>query len=132
MGFDAFFFWRIDWQDHNIRNSTKEYEFIWRGSQTLGKQTEIWSHTLYSDYCYFPGFGFEWGADPIQDDPRLFDVNVKERADAFAQEARRRSISYKTNQVLSFFGCDFQFQNALVNFKVNLIYICKLIDPEYG
>lgn len=48
MGFDAFFFGRIDYQDHAIRNETKELEFVWRGSTSLGKESEIWSHNLYS------------------------------------------------------------------------------------
>lgn len=133
MGFDAFFFGRIDWQDHQIRNESRELEFIWRGSQSLGKKTEIFSHVLYTDYCYLPGFGFEWGAEPIQDDPRLFDVNVKERADAFAAEIRKRSLAFKTNQIFSFFGCDFQFENAHINFK-NMDKLIKFINshPEYN
>ena len=55
MGFDAFFFGRIDYQDHAIRNATQELEFVWRPSTSLGAETDIFTHVLYSDYCYLPG-----------------------------------------------------------------------------
>ncbi len=42
------------------------------------------SCTYVGYYCYPTGFGFEDGDPPIQDDPRLFDNNVKSRADLFA------------------------------------------------
>jgi hypothetical protein len=41
MGFDAFLFGRIDYQDHNIRNDNQQLEFIWRGSNSLGEQVGI-------------------------------------------------------------------------------------------
>jgi hypothetical protein len=48
MGFDAFFFGRIEYDEHALRNATKGLEFVWRGSNSLGKDTQIWSHVLYS------------------------------------------------------------------------------------
>ena len=35
IGFDALFFGRIDYQEHNQRASKQELEFIWRGSKSL-------------------------------------------------------------------------------------------------
>lgn len=61
------------------------------------------------DYCYLHGFAFEGGDEPIQTDSRLFDVNVKERADFFASEIEYLSQIYATDQILIFMGCDFQF-----------------------
>jgi hypothetical protein len=46
--YSAFFFGRIEYTEHAIRNATKELEFVWRGSQSLGKKTEIFTHVLYS------------------------------------------------------------------------------------
>eukprot|EP01119_Soliformovum_irregulare_P005383 TRINITY_DN1714_c0_g1_i1.p1 TRINITY_DN1714_c0_g1~~TRINITY_DN1714_c0_g1_i1.p1 ORF type:complete len:977 (+),score=300.90 TRINITY_DN1714_c0_g1_i1:52-2982(+) len=117
MGFDAFFFGRIDYKDHDIRNETKQLEFVWRGSQSLGAETEIFTHVLYTDYCYLPGFGWEYGAEPIKWDPNLQDVNIKERADDFANQVRRRAWSNQTPNLLVPFGCDFQFENAHMEFK---------------
>lgn len=66
------------------------------------------------------GFCFECDDPPIQDDPRIFNVNVKERADKFVAEMKKRSISFRTPNILIPFGSDFQYQNANVNFKVSL------------
>jgi hypothetical protein len=41
MGFDAFFFGRIDYHDHIIRSENQQLEFVWRGSSSLGKQVGI-------------------------------------------------------------------------------------------
>jgi hypothetical protein len=114
---------------------------VWRGSVSLGESTEIFTDVLYSmptcyqaltfagDYCYLQGTAWEWGDDPIQDDPRLFDVNVENRANFFAQQVstlfkgshklqvRTRASTVRTNNVLIPFGCDFQFENAVINFK---------------
>jgi len=117
MGFDAFFFGRIDYSEHDYRNKTSELEFIWRGSENFGSETEIWSHVLYTDYCYLHGYNWESGDDPIQDDPRLYDENVREKADQFAAQLRQRAASNKHNNVLVPFGCDFQFEKAPINFK---------------
>lgn len=65
--------------------------------------------TFAADYCYPPGFGFEWGDDPIQDDPDLFDMNIQARCDAFAAEVRKRSLAYRHDNILIPFGCDFQY-----------------------
>jgi lysosomal alpha-mannosidase len=55
MGFDAFFFGRIDYQDWAVRNETQQFEFIWRGSNSLGQEIDIFSHVLYAGYCFMHG-----------------------------------------------------------------------------
>jgi len=32
---------------------------------------------VLADYCFLPGFAWDYGAELIQDDPDLFDVNIK-------------------------------------------------------
>eukprot|EP01118_Nematostelium_gracile_P016074 TRINITY_DN6577_c0_g1_i2.p1 TRINITY_DN6577_c0_g1~~TRINITY_DN6577_c0_g1_i2.p1 ORF type:complete len:961 (+),score=254.85 TRINITY_DN6577_c0_g1_i2:83-2884(+) len=130
MGFDAFFFGRIDWQEHNWRGATNQMEFIWRGSQSLGKQTEIFAHLLYSDYCYLQGTSWEGGDQPIQDDNRLYGVNIKQMADQYAKQIRERAAyGYITNNILAPFGCDFAFQNAHRNFK-NMDKLMRFINEN--
>jgi len=133
MGFDGFFFGRIEYTEHNLRNESKELEFVWRGSESLGSNTQIFTHVLYTDYCYLPGFAFEYGDTPIQDDPNLFDMNVEERCDTFAALVRQRSNSYLTPNILVPFGCDFRYENAIINFK-NIDKMIKYINthPQYG
>lgn len=41
LGFDGVLLGRIDYQDKDFRMSTKTPEFVWRGSQSLGKRHYI-------------------------------------------------------------------------------------------
>jgi hypothetical protein len=43
---------------------------------------------------------------------------VKERADLYVSIAKRRAEAYRTNHLLIPIGEDFQFMNAVQNFKV--------------
>jgi hypothetical protein len=46
----AFFFSRIDYQDYALRNKTKEMEIVWRGSESLGQETEIFTSVMYGSW----------------------------------------------------------------------------------
>eukprot|EP01102_Stenamoeba_stenopodia_P022689 TRINITY_DN9548_c0_g1_i1.p1 TRINITY_DN9548_c0_g1~~TRINITY_DN9548_c0_g1_i1.p1 ORF type:complete len:992 (-),score=225.36 TRINITY_DN9548_c0_g1_i1:87-2999(-) len=117
-GFNAIFFARIDYQDYAVREASQNLEFVWRPSKSFGANSDIFAHSLYGlTYCYPNDFAFEWGDDPIQTDPRLFNPNVAAKAQDFADQMRQRAQNYRTNQILVTFGCDFQFQDAIINFK---------------
>ena len=63
MGFDGFFFARIDYDDKKHRLIDKRMELVWRGSQTLGQATEIFTSVLYDGYGPPRGFCFDRGCD---------------------------------------------------------------------
>ena len=63
MGFDGFFFARIDYDDKKHRLSDKRMELVWRGSETLGQATEIFTGVLYDGYGPPKGFCFDEGCD---------------------------------------------------------------------
>ena len=90
VGFDALFFGRIDWQDHDYRIARKDLEFLWRASPSLGAAGQIFSGAFQSGN-YGPPGGFCWdyfcGDDPVQDDPRLNDMNVQYLTNLFHQRA---------------------------------------------
>jgi lysosomal alpha-mannosidase len=74
---------------------------------------------LGATYCQQPGWDFESETvAPIQTDPRLFNLNVKTRADQFRALINDIGDIYATDNVLFTFGCDFQYSNAHINFKV--------------
>jgi len=129
MGFEGFFFGRIDYQEQQWRNDTREMEFMWRNSKSFGQETDMWSHVLYASYSYLTGFAWEYGDEPVQDDPRLFNYNVKRRADVFAELVRERAATIKHNNVLIPFGEDFQFEKGNVNFK-NMDKLIKYINDH--
>eukprot|EP01119_Soliformovum_irregulare_P015649 TRINITY_DN4429_c0_g1_i8.p1 TRINITY_DN4429_c0_g1~~TRINITY_DN4429_c0_g1_i8.p1 ORF type:complete len:877 (-),score=245.06 TRINITY_DN4429_c0_g1_i8:14-2644(-) len=131
MGFDAFFFGRIDYQEHELRNRTKQLEFVWRGSQSLGAETDMFSHVLYTGYGFLPGFSFQRKDQPIMWDPELQDMNIKEMADDFASQIRQRARSNQTPNVLVPFGSDFQFENAHMLFK-NMDHLIDYLNANQG
>eukprot|EP01102_Stenamoeba_stenopodia_P015593 TRINITY_DN5339_c0_g2_i1.p1 TRINITY_DN5339_c0_g2~~TRINITY_DN5339_c0_g2_i1.p1 ORF type:complete len:739 (+),score=160.21 TRINITY_DN5339_c0_g2_i1:334-2550(+) len=49
-------------------------------------------------------------------DERLFNYNIDQKAETFAQEMYNRSLVYQTDQIFVTFGCDFRYQNAIMNF----------------
>ena len=63
MGFDGFFFARIDYDDKKHRLNDKRMEMVWRGSETLGQTTEIFTGVLYDGYGPPKGFCFDEGCD---------------------------------------------------------------------
>ena len=63
MGFDGFFFARIDYDDKKHRLNDKRMEMVWRGSETLGQATEIFTSVLYDGYGPPKGFCFDRGCD---------------------------------------------------------------------
>ena len=119
MSFESFFFARIDYADIKKRRVEQRMELKWRGSQSLGAATEILTGILYNGYGPPSTFSFDilTGDPPMQDDPRLFDFNVKERVDLFIKSACEQALSYKSGHIMLTMGSDFNYQNAHTWFK---------------
>jgi len=136
MGFNGFFFARSDYQDYELRNKTKSLESIWRSSPSLGSRTDIFTHILYdSTYCEPEGFSFQDNnVQPVMSDKTLEGYNLDKRADALVNHAKKMTLSYQSNNVLITFGCDFQYQDATINFK-NMDLLMEYINQnsaKYG
>ncbi len=52
MGFDAIFMGRIEYSEHDYRNSTKQLEFVWRPYEEYGDQYDIFTHILISNFFF--------------------------------------------------------------------------------
>jgi hypothetical protein len=117
MGMDAFGLNRIDYREKDRRKATKELEFIWRGSNSLGEETQLFAHVLDSHYGTPKEMNFD-GNLRINADSRLptFGVNLRSTADAFAKMARSRAVWYRHDQLLIPYGNDFDHQNAFKSF----------------
>jgi lysosomal alpha-mannosidase len=60
MGFDAWFFARIDYQDKNKRMNEKSLEWVWRpNAESLGTDTQILTHALFQHYSSPSNFNFD-------------------------------------------------------------------------
>ncbi|CAF4081263.1 unnamed protein product [Adineta steineri] len=131
MGFDGLFFGRADYQDLQKRNTTKSMEMIWKASANLGRQSWLFTGILPRRYSTPATFSFDFIApdDPIIDDVNLPDYNIPERVQTFIQTAQNESMEYATNHIIMTFGGDFQYQNALGNYK-NLDKLIKYVNDQ--
>ena len=129
MSFDGFFFGRIDEEDKQKRLKEKRMEMVWRGSRNFEALTQIFTGELYNGYGPPGGFCFdEFCSDqPIMDDKRLFDVNVKERVNAFVAEVCDQATHFKTKNVILTMGSDFMYENANLWYK-NLDKLIKYVN----
>ena len=82
MGFDAWFFARLDYKDKERRMNDKELEFVWRPSENLGNDVQIFTHTLYAHYSAPHGFDFDSTSNdvPWVNDEKSKDFNSDSEA----------------------------------------------------
>ena len=80
MGFQSFFFARIDYQDKDKRMSEKGLEMLWYPKLTNPDNSNyIFTHVNYYHYSPPPGFCFDLvchGTDPIRDDETMEGYNI--------------------------------------------------------
>ncbi|XP_059093937.1 lysosomal alpha-mannosidase-like [Tigriopus californicus] len=114
MGFDGLFFGRLDYADKAQRLKTKTMEMIWKGSDSLGKSSWLFTGALFNGYSPPRGFCFDIFCDdePIMDNPRLHDYNVNRRVDEFFKAVKDWSEGYSTNHIMMPMGEDFNYNNA--------------------
>ncbi|WRX19689.1 Glycoside hydrolase family 38 [Theobroma cacao] len=119
VGFDSFFFGRIDYQDRIKRKKEKSLEVIWRGSKSLGSSAQIFAGAFPKNYEPPPGFYFEVNDDSpiVQDDISLFDYNVQDRVNDFVAAAISQANITRTNHIMWTMGTDFKYQYAHTWFR---------------
>jgi len=79
MGFDAWFFARLDYQDKQLRLLENGMEWLWRPFfGHFGTDKQIFTHAMYQHYSAPSGFNFDTYSDdePIVDDPSLSTYNL--------------------------------------------------------
>ncbi|UJR26763.1 hypothetical protein I4U23_008078 [Adineta vaga] len=131
MGFDGLFFGRADYEDYQTRNRTKTMEMVWKASANLGDQSWLFTGILPNGYGAPGSFCFDYRCsdNPIMDDNRRNDVNIRERVQTFIQTAHNEAAGYATNHIVMTFGGDFQYEDANQNFK-NLDKLIKYVNAE--
>ncbi len=86
MGFDAWFFARLDYQDKDRRLAAQEMEWLWRPFfDHFGTDKQIFTHALYQHYSAPSGFNFDTYSndDPIVDNKNLSTYNVDDKIAQF-------------------------------------------------
>lgn len=117
MGFDAWFFTRVPDTRVVAGKRDKTLEFVWRASSSLpDHQTEIFAHIFESYYCMpLPDFAFELGSD--KGAPPATAANVEYLAEKLVNMTKTRAEWFLTENVLIPWGCDYQYQNAELNYN---------------
>jgi len=131
MGFKAFFFGRIDYQDKAQRLNTSAMEMVWVPQTSQGNENAIFTAVNYYLYMHPPGFNFDMYSNdkPIGFDPNLEDYDLPQRADQFVAWFRQMSQSYKSSDLFHTLGEDFAFQDGHMDFK-NYDRLMKYINSQ--
>ncbi|XP_036278768.1 lysosomal alpha-mannosidase isoform X2 [Pipistrellus kuhlii] len=132
MGFDGFFFGRLDYQDKLVRKAKLEMEQVWRGSASLKPPAaDLFTGVLPN--MYNPPDNLCWDvlcADkPIVDDRRSPEYNAENLVAYFLKLAKDQSQFYRTNHTVMTMGSDFQYENADMWFK-NLDKLIQLVNAQ--
>ncbi|CAD8098565.1 unnamed protein product [Paramecium sonneborni] len=124
MGFDAWFFSRIDYQDMNLRKDQKKMELL-----SIVDQYSIFTHINYNHYEAPPQFSFDslHNQDPIVDNQNSIHYNVDKRADVLVDYFKQQNQSYIGNILMHTLGTDFGWSNAPMYYK-NIDRLIKYIN----
>ncbi|XP_063544866.1 lysosomal alpha-mannosidase-like [Cydia strobilella] len=119
MGYDGLFLGRIDYQDKALRLKERTMEMLWRGSDDLGKSSDIFTGVLYNLYQPPAGFCFDVLCDgePIIDDVSSPMYNLDAKVATFLEVAANMSKAYRTNNILVTMGDDFNYLDASLWFN---------------
>ncbi|XP_072528049.1 lysosomal alpha-mannosidase isoform X1 [Salminus brasiliensis] len=120
MGYDGFFFGRLDYQDKGRRMKMKEMEMVWRASGSLKPPAaDLFTGVLPNGYNPPPGFCWDQSCsdEPVQDDPELEDYNVDDLVNKFISISKAQAEVYRTDHIIMTMGSDFQYENAAPWYK---------------
>ncbi|XP_075758546.1 lysosomal alpha-mannosidase [Pelodiscus sinensis] len=131
MGFDGFFFGRLDYQDKANREKLREMEQIWRASVNLRPPTaDLFTGVLPNGYN--PPLSLCWDQF-CSDSPIVDDVsdenNVASLVVYFLRTAAAQAKLYRTNHIVMTMGSDFQYENANLWYK-NMDKLIKHVNAQ--
>ncbi|XP_069460399.1 lysosomal alpha-mannosidase-like [Ambystoma mexicanum] len=132
MGFDGYFFGRLDYQDKENREKLREMEMIWRASASLAPPAaDLFTGVLPNGYN--PPRLLCWDQlctdQPIMDVQDLEDYNVDFVVDHFLKVAALQSQHYRSDHIVMTMGSDFQYENANLWYS-NLDLLIKYVNEQ--
>ncbi|XP_078541425.1 lysosomal alpha-mannosidase [Lissotriton helveticus] len=132
MGFDGYFFGRLDYQDKKNREKLREMEMIWRASGSLEPPTaDLFTGVLPNGYGPPPLLCWDQlcSDQPIMDVEDLEDYNVNLVVSYFMKVASLQAQHYRTNHTVMTMGSDFHYENANLWYS-NLDRLIKYVNAE--
>jgi alpha-mannosidase len=122
VGFDALYFGRIDYQDHNKRMDEKTMEMVWKGS-TSQPDAQVFTG-VFHDGNYGPPSGFCFDttcqycrSDPAIADPLLSTYNIDSKVNDFIKAVYEEHSHSVGSNIMFKMGSDFAWDNARSWFK---------------
>lgn len=110
MNFDKLVLTRINHQERQDRINNHNLEFIY---EPFGKGKKIFTHISYDHYC--PSKTLR--KYPCDKPVVLTQEELKAVSESFYQEMLDESKAYRHNNMLLYYGDDFSFQEADINYK---------------
>ncbi|XP_068939090.1 lysosomal alpha-mannosidase [Petaurus breviceps papuanus] len=132
MGFDGYFFGRLDYQDKKRRKSQREMELVWRASANLRPpQADLFTGVLPNGYN--PPLDLCWDVlcfdHPLVDDPDSPEYNAKMLVSYFLNISTVQAQYYRTNHIVMTMGSDFHYENANMWFK-NMDKLIHMVNAQ--
>ncbi|XP_026322545.1 lysosomal alpha-mannosidase-like [Hyposmocoma kahamanoa] len=131
MGYDGLFIGRVDHKERETMLEEDRMEFMWRGSDVLGKMSDIMTHTLFNLYNAPEGFCFDFlcSDEPIVDDPDNRAYNADKRVNDFISQIERQAKYYDHDNIVVTMGGDFTYQSA-ANWFMNMDKLINHINTH--
>ncbi|KAI5637053.1 alpha mannosidase middle domain-containing protein [Phthorimaea operculella] len=133
MGYDGLFIGRVDHKDRESMIEEDRMEYMWRGSDVLGKMSDIMTHTLFNLYNAPEGFCFDFlcSDEPIVDDPDSQVYNAEKRVNDFIAQIERQAKYYDHDNIVVTMGGDFTYQSA-ANWFMNMDKLINHVNTHPG
>ena len=121
MGFEAWFFARLDHADRDQRLQDKSMNYLWRPfAEHFGDQKEIFTGAMRDHYCWTQGFWYDelwFGDEPFVVNKKRDTFNADKKVEQLQHYLNEMADNYLGNSMLVPFGCDFSYANARLNFE---------------
>ncbi|KAM9952791.1 hypothetical protein ACTFIR_007847 [Dictyostelium discoideum] len=118
MGIKGLVINRVSNDVKSYMKSAKEMEFIWKGSESLGEQSQMLVSTLNIHYDY-----------PKHIDPKK-DFSLNDRIKGFTKYLNDLSKTRESNILMIPLGDDFRYSNAKTEFSVSKEWLKALQDNK--
>uniref|UniRef100_V5I8C0 Lysosomal alpha-mannosidase n=1 Tax=Anoplophora glabripennis TaxID=217634 RepID=V5I8C0_ANOGL len=114
MGFDSFFIMRFDYRDKGKRKSERTLDLLWKGSENLGSDTNIFTSGFSEDtYAWPNNLCFDSSCDNhVVMDEKSTEFNLQRIINDFTGIINERSQYYPTNNLFITMGDDVHYQGA--------------------
>ncbi|XP_063218201.1 lysosomal alpha-mannosidase-like [Bacillus rossius redtenbacheri] len=125
MGFQGTFLGRLDYQDYGLRKNLSNLEVLWRASDHLGAEANIFTSALYDEYGPPPHCCW----DVRCRDPDISDGNSESITRSFMTYVNEKAKHFKTNNVMITMGSDFTYMDAK-RYYTNTDKLIKLVNAR--